>query len=58
MTIQGGEKSRFIGVTTQHIDFILVVVINYCVIFHANNCKPFSHSVFGDRAFRDVSKVK
>ena len=37
----GWSKSRFTVVTTWNTEFILpLVFINYCLIFHANYCKP------------------
>ena len=34
-------KSRFTVVSTWNTEFILVLLfINYCIIFHMNDCKP------------------
>ena len=33
-------KSRFTVLSTQNTEFILVLFINYRIIFHMNNCKP------------------
>ena len=36
-------KTRFTVVSEQNTEYILVLLfINYCVIFHVNNCKPIS----------------
>ena len=37
----GWGKSRFTVVSMWHTEFFLVLLfINYCIIFHRNNCKP------------------
>ena len=38
----GWDKNRFIVVCIQNTEFILALFINYCIIFHMNNCKPTS----------------
>ena len=46
-TYIGWGKSRFIVVSTQNSEFILVLFINYCVISHANSCEPtFANPVY------------
>ena len=37
--IQGGEKAG-LHLQACETQFILVLFINYCIIFHTNNCKP------------------
>ena len=55
----GWGKSRFIVVSMQNEEFVLLLLfINYCIIFHRNNCKPtFAHpaqskSLYGYRSLK------
>ena len=36
----GGKVGRLTGMSMQNAGFILVLFVNYCIIFHANNSEP------------------
>ena len=47
------SKTRFTVLSMQNTEFSLIsLLINYCIIFHMNNCKPtFSHACINSTWF-------